>query len=78
MPEPKIVESEKKLKKEKVHKEKQQELFKDPAPGDMPKIGLLDEKETLGKEISSKEKYELEILKEALITKLEFKITGRR
>ena len=45
----------------------------------MPKIGLLDEKETLGKEISSKEKYELEILKEALITKLaEFKITGPR
>ena len=78
MPEPKIVPAEKKVEEgKKDHKEKQQELFKDPAPGDMPKIGLLDEKETIGKEISSKEKYELEILKEALITKLaEFKITG--
>ena len=78
MPEPKIVPAEKKVEEgKKVHKEKQQELFKDPAPGDMAKIGLLDEKETIGKEISSKEKYELEILKEALITKLaEFKITG--
>ncbi len=57
MPEPKIVESEKKVEEgKKVHKEKQQELFKDPAPGDMPKIGLLDEKETLGKEISSKKR----------------------
>ena len=57
--------------------EKQVELFEKKNPEDMPKISLLDEREAINKEMSTQELYELEILKEALITKLaEFKVTG--
>ena len=43
----------------------------------MPKISLLDERKENNKEMSSQQLYELDILKEALITKLaEFKVTG--
>ena len=43
----------------------------------MPKISLLQEKITESKEFTSQQAYELDILKNALITKLaEFKITG--
>ncbi len=61
----------------KVHLEKQKELFEKSLPGEMPKISLLQEKNTESKEFSSQQAYELDILKNALITKLaEFKITG--
>ena len=43
----------------------------------MPKISLLKEKNSDSKEFTSQQAYELDILKNALITKLaEFKITG--
>ena len=61
----------------KVHEEKQKELFEKSLPGEMPKISLLQEKISESKEFSSQQAYELDILKNALITKLaEFKITG--
>jgi len=61
----------------KVHLEKQKELFEKSLPGEMPKISLLQEKITESKEFTSQQAYELDILKNALITKLaEFKITG--
>ena len=61
----------------KVHLEKQKELFEKSIPGEMPKISLLQEKTSESKEFSSQQAYELDILKNALITKLaEFKITG--
>ena len=61
----------------KVHLEKQKELFEKSLPGEMPKISLLQEKNTESKEFTSQQAYELDILKNALITKLaEFKITG--
>ncbi len=61
----------------KIHLEKQKELFKKSLPGEMPKISLLQEKITESKEFTSQQAYELDILKNALITKLaEFKITG--
>ena len=61
----------------KVHLEKQKELFDKSIPGEMPKISLLQEKTSDSKEFSSQQAYELDILKNALITKLaEFKITG--
>ncbi len=61
----------------KVHLEKQKELFEKSIPGEMPKISLLQEKTSDSKEFSSQQAYELDILKNALITKLaEFKITG--
>ena len=61
----------------KVHLEKQKELFEKSLPGEMPKISLLQEKISESKEFSSQQAYELDILKNALITKLaEFKITG--
>ena len=61
----------------KIHLEKQKELFEKSLPGEMPKISLLKEKITESKEFTSQQAYELDILKNALITKLaEFKITG--
>ena len=61
----------------KVHLEKQKELFEQSLPGEMPKISLLQEKISESKEFTSQQAYELDILKNALITKLaEFKITG--
>jgi S-DNA-T family DNA segregation ATPase FtsK/SpoIIIE len=61
----------------KVHLEKQKELFEKSLPGEMPKISLLQEKISESKEFTSQQAYELDILKDALITKLaEFKITG--
>ena len=61
----------------KVHIEKQKELFEKSLPGEMPKISLLKEKNSDSKEFTSQQAYELDILKNALITKLaEFKITG--
>ena len=61
----------------KVHLEKQKELFDKSLPGEMPKISLLQEKISESKEFTSQQAYELDILKNALITKLaEFKITG--
>jgi len=61
----------------KVHLEKQKELFEKSLPGEMPKISLLQEKISESKEFTSQQAYELDILKNALITKLaEFKITG--
>tara|TARA_A100001388_G_scaffold117364_1_gene86674 strand:- start:2625 stop:4982 length:2358 start_codon:yes stop_codon:yes gene_type:complete len=61
----------------KVHIEKQKELFEKSLPGEMPKISLLKEKNSESKEFTSQQAYELDILKNALITKLaEFKITG--
>ena len=61
----------------KIHLEKQKELFEKSLPGEMPKISLLQEKITESKEFTSQQAYELDILKNALITKLaEFKITG--
>ena len=61
----------------KVHIEKQKELFEKSIPGEMPKISLLKEKNSDSKEFTSQQAYELDILKNALITKLaEFKITG--
>ena len=57
--------------------EKQVELFEEKIPGEMPKISLLDEKKNDAQVMNSQQLYELDILKEALITKLaEFKITG--
>jgi len=51
--------------------------LKNPFPGEMPKISLLQEKISESKEFTSQQAYELDILKNALITKLaEFKITG--
>ena len=61
----------------KVHLEKQKELFEKSVPGEMPKISLLQEKVSESKEFTSQQAYELDILKNALITKLaEFKIIG--
>ncbi len=61
----------------KIHLEKQKELFEKSLPGEMPKISLLQEKTSESKEFTSQQAYELDILKNALITKLaEFKITG--
>ena len=61
----------------KVHIEKQKELFEKSLPGEMPKISLLKEKNSDSKEFTSQQAYELDILKNALITKLaEVKITG--
>jgi len=61
----------------KVYIEKQKELFEKSLPGEMPKISLLKEKNSDSKEFTSQQAYELDILKNALITKLaEFKITG--
>ena len=61
----------------KVHLEKQKELFEKSLPGEMPKISLLKKKNFDSKEFTSQQAYELDILKNALITKLaEFKITG--
>ena len=61
----------------KVHLEKQKELFVKSLPGEMPKISLLQEKISESQEFTSQQSYELDILKNALITKLaEFKITG--
>ena len=78
MPKPEVKKAEAKIPEgKKVVLEKQVELFDNKNPGDMPKISLLDEREAINKEMSSQELYELEILKEALITKLaEFKVTG--
>ncbi len=61
----------------KAHLEKQKELFEKSLPGEMPKISLLQERTSESKEFTSQQAYELDILKNALITKLaEFKITG--
>ena len=61
----------------KAHLEKQKELFEKSLPGEMPKISLLKERTSESKEFTSQQAYELDILKNALITKLaEFKITG--
>ena len=78
MPKPEIKKAEAKIPEgKKVVLEKQVELFEKKNPEDMPKISLLDEREAINKEMSTQELYELEILKEALITKLaEFKVTG--
>ena len=78
MPKPEIKKVEKPIVEgKKVHQEKQVELFEEKIPGQMPKISLLDEKRNDAQVMSSQQLYELDILKEALITKLaEFKITG--
>ena len=78
MPKPEIKKVEKPIEEgKKVHKEKQVELFEEKIPGEMPKISLLDEKRNDAQVMNSQQLYELDILKEALITKLaEFKITG--
>ena len=78
MPKPEIKKVEKPIVEgKKVHQEKQVELFEEKIPGEMPKISLLDEKRNDAQVMNSQQLYELDILKEALITKLaEFKITG--
>ncbi len=78
MPKPTVKEVSKEVPQgKKVHEEKQKELFEKSLPGEMPKISLLQEKTSESKEFSSQQAYELDILKNALITKLaEFKITG--
>lgn len=78
MPKPEIKKAESKIPEgKKVVLEKQEELFEKKIPGEMPKISLLDEREANNKEMTSQQLYELDILKEALITKLaEFKVTG--
>ena len=78
MPKPSVKEVKKEIPQgKKVHKEKQKELFEKSLPGEMPKISLLKEKVSESKEFTSQQAYELDILKNALITKLaEFKITG--
>ena len=78
MPKPEIKKAESKIPEgKKVILEKQEELFEKKIPGEMPKISLLDERKEVNKEMSSQQLYELDILKEALITKLaEFKVTG--
>ncbi len=78
MPKPEIKKAESKIPEgKKVILEKQEELFEKKIPGEMPKISLLDERKENNKEMSSQQLYELDILKEALITKLaEFKVTG--
>ena len=78
MPKPEIKKVDKPIVEgKKVHQEKQVELFEEKIPGEMPKISLLDEKKNDPQVMSSQQLYELDILKEALITKLaEFKITG--
>ncbi len=78
MPKPQIREAKKEIPEgKKVHEEKQTELFEKSVPGEMPKISLLQEKSSESKEFTSQQAYELDILKDALITKLaEFKITG--
>ena len=78
MPKPTIKEAPKEIPQgKKVHLEKQTELFEKSLPGSMPKISLLKEKVSDTKEFSSQQAYELDVLKNALITKLaEFKITG--
>ncbi len=78
MPKPEIKKVDKPIVEgKKVHQEKQVELFEKKIPGEMPKISLLDEKKNDAQVMNSQQLYELDILKEALITKLaEFKITG--
>ena len=78
MPKTEIKKAESKIPEgKKVILEKQEELFEKKIPGEMPKISLLDERKEVNKEMSSQQLYELDILKEALITKLaEFKVTG--
>lgn len=78
MPKPEIKKVDKPIVEgKKVHQEKQVELFEEKIPGEMPKISLLDEKKNDAQAMNSQQLYELDILKEALITKLaEFKITG--
>ena len=78
MPKPEIKKADSKIPEgKKVILEKQEELFEKKIPGEMPKISLLDEREENNKEMTSQQLYELDILKEALITKLaEFKVTG--
>ena len=78
MPKPEIKKVDKPIVEgKKVHQEKQVELFEEKIPGEMPKISLLDEKKNDPQVMNSQQLYELDILKEALITKLaEFKITG--
>ncbi len=78
MPKPEIKKVDKPIVEgKKVHQEKQVELFEEKIPGEMPKISLLDEKKNDTQVMNSQQLYELDILKEALITKLaEFKITG--
>ena len=78
MPKPEIKKVDKPIVEgKKVHQEKQVELFEEKIPGEMPKISLLDEKKNDAQIMNSQQLYELDILKEALITKLaEFKITG--
>ena len=78
MPKPEIKKVEKPIVEgRKVNQEKQVELFEKKIPGEMPKISLLDEKRNDAQVMNSQQLYELDILKEALITKLaEFKITG--
>ena len=78
MPKPEIKKVDKPIVEgKKVHQEKQVELFEEKIPGEMPKISLLDEKKNDAQVMNSQQLYELDILKEALITKLaEFKITG--
>ena len=78
MPKPEIKKADSKIPEgKKVILEKQKELFEKKIPGEMPKISLLDEREENNKEMTSQQLYELDILKEALITKLaEFKVTG--
>ena len=78
MPQPEIKKVDKPIVEgKKVHQEKQVELFEEKIPGEMPKISLLDEKKNDAQVMNSQQLYELDILKEALITKLaEFKITG--
>ena len=77
MPKPEIKKVEKPIVEgKKVHQEKQVELFEEKIPGEMPKISLLMKKND-AQVMNSQQLYELDILKEALITKLaEFKITG--
>ena len=78
MPKPEIKKVDKPIVEgKKIHQEKQVELFEEKIPGEMPKISLLDEKKNDPQVMNSQQLYELDILKEALITKLaEFKITG--
>ena len=78
MPKPEIKKVDKPIVEgKKVHQEKQVELFEEKIPGEMPKISLLDEKKNDPQVMNAQQLYELDILKEALITKLaEFKITG--
>ena len=78
MPKPEIKKVDKPIVEgKKIHQEKQVELFEEKIPGEMPKISLLDEKKNDPQVMNAQQLYELDILKEALITKLaEFKITG--